>query len=55
MSDSNEYQNVKLPPQQLPMSRKTKAWRKKHLEWAKTKACYNYAPVRNSVLHKRIN
>lgn len=55
MSSSNNYQNIKLPPQQLPMSRKTKAWRKQHLDWAESKAFYNYAPVRNSVIHKRIN
>ena len=46
---------VQFPPQQLPFSRKTKAWRKKHCDWASSKAFFNYSPVRNSVLHKRIN
>lgn len=44
-----------FPPQQLPFSRKTKAWRKKHCDWASSRAFFNYSPVRNSVLHKKIN
>lgn len=44
-----------LPPQQLPFSRKTKEWRKKHLDWASTKAIFNHSLVRKSVLHKKIN
>lgn len=44
-----------LPQQQLPMSKKTKAWRKKHLDWADSKSFFNYAPVRNSTIHKKIN
>ena len=44
-----------LPPQQLPFSKKTKEWRKKHLEWAENKALFNYSLVRKSVLHKKIN
>lgn len=46
---------MQFPPQQLPFSRKTKAWRKKHCDWASSKAFFNYSPVRNSVLHKKIN
>ncbi|MBQ7430714.1 MAG: hypothetical protein IJV29_18710 [Butyrivibrio sp.] len=37
------------------MSKKTKAWRKQHLDWADARTFFNYAPVRNSVIHKRIN
>lgn len=46
---------MQFPPQQLPFSRKTKAWRKKHCDWAASKAFFNYSPVRKSVLHKKIN
>lgn len=46
---------LQFPPQQLPFSRKTKAWRKKHCDWASSKAFFNYSPVRRSVLHKKIN
>lgn len=44
-----------LPPQQLPFSRKTKEWRKRHLDWADTRNFLNYSLVRKSVLHKKIN
>lgn len=44
-----------FPPQQLPFSRKNKIWRKKHLDWATNKSFFNYSPVRNSTLHKKIN
>ena len=44
-----------LPPEQLPLSKKTKAWRKQHLDWASNRAFFNYAPVRNSIVHKKIN
>lgn len=46
---------INLPPQQLPFNRKNKAWRKKHLDWADNKTFFNYSPVRNSVIHKKIN
>ena len=45
----------KLPPQQLPFSKKNKAWRKAHLDWADSKAFFNYTPVRKSTIHKKIN
>lgn len=48
-------ENVTLPPQQLPFSRKNKAWRKKHLDWANNKTFFNYSLVRKSVIHKKIN
>lgn len=45
----------KLPPQQLPFSKKNKEWRIAHLQWADSKAFFNYSPVRKSVIHKKIN
>ena len=44
-----------LPSQRLPFSKKNKAWRKQHLDWAEGRTFFNYSPVRNSVLHKKIN
>lgn len=46
---------VKLPPQQLSFSKKTTKWRKSHLDWADSKTFFNYSPVRNSVMHKKVN
>lgn len=46
---------LQFPPQQLPFSRKTKKWRKQIVDWAASKAFFNYSPVRKSVLHKKIN
>lgn len=46
---------LQFPPQQLPFSKKTKNWRKKHCDWASSKAFFNYSPVRKSVFHKKIN
>lgn len=46
---------INLPSQQLPFSKKNKAWRKKHLDWADSKTFFNYSPVRKSVIHKKIN
>ena len=50
MSDYTQF-----PPQQLSFSRKNKAWRKKHCDWADSKSLFNYSLVRNSVIHKKIN
>lgn len=47
--------NGKFPQQQLPLSRKNKIWRAAHLEWADSKTFFNYGPVRNSSIHKKIN
>jgi len=44
-----------LPPQQLSFSKKTKEWRKKHLDWADNRSYFNDNVVRKSVLHKKIN
>ena len=49
------YENINLPPQQLPFNKKNKTWRKKHLDWADSKTFFNYSPVRKSVIHKKIN
>ena len=46
---------INLPPQQLPFSKKNKAWRKKHLDWAEGKTFFNHSLVRKTVLHKKIN
>lgn len=47
--------NNRFPPQQLPMSRKGKKWRKQHLDWATNKTYFNYSPVRKSLTRKKIN
>ena len=46
---------AQFPPQQLSFSRKNKAWRKKHCDWADSKSLFNYSLVRKSVIHKKIN
>lgn len=49
------YELINLPSQQLPFTKKNKAWRKKHLDWADSKTFFNYSLVRKSVIHKKIN
>ena len=49
------FGNINLPQQQLPMSQKGRKWRKLHLDWADSRTFFNYAPVRNSTIHKRVN
>ena len=44
-----------LPPQQLSFNKKTKDWRKKHLDWADNKSFFSDNAVRKSVLHKKTN
>ena len=44
-----------LPQEQLPFARKTKGWRVAHLLWADSRTFFNYSPVRNSVMHKKVN
>ena len=46
---------IGLPPQQIPYSQKTKAWRKKCVDWANSKTFFNFSPVRKTVIHKKIN
>ena len=43
--------NGSFPQQQLPMSRKNRVWRVACVEWADARTFFNYAPVRNSVIH----
>lgn len=44
-----------LPPQMLPYSKKTKEWRRSHLDWADRRTYYFGNMVRNSLLKKRVN
>ena len=44
-----------LPPQMLSYSKKTKEWRRSHLDWADRRTYYFGNMVRNSLLKKRIN
>jgi hypothetical protein len=44
-----------LPSQKLPFKRKTKEWRKKHLDWATDRCFENDSTVRKSTIHKKIN
>ena len=46
---------INLPPQQLSFRKKTKKWRKQIVDWADSRTFFNYSPVRNSVVHKKIN
>lgn len=46
---------IQFPPQQLSFNRKNKKWRKQCVDWADSKTFFNYSPVRNSVVHKKIN
>ena len=47
--------NVVIPPQRLSYKAKNKSWRKKHIDWAKARTFDTYEPVRNSVIHKKVN
>lgn len=49
----SEY--AQLPPQQIPISKKNKEWRKACINWADSKSFFNYSLVRKSVIHKKIN
>ena len=46
---------VQFPPQQLPMSKKTKTWRKQILDWGSNRATISSSLIRKSVIHKKIN
>ena len=46
---------VQFPPQQLPMSKKTKTWRKQILDWGSDRATISSSLVRKSVMHKKVN
>lgn len=47
--------NVQFPPQQLSSSRKNNSWKKQCVDFADSKLHFNYAFVRQSILHQRIN
>ena len=46
---------INFPRQQLPFSKKNKAWRKSCVDWADSKTFFNHSLVRKSVVHKKIN
>lgn len=46
---------IQFPAQQLPISKKGKAWRKQCVDWGDSKTFVNYSLVRKSVIHKKIN
>lgn len=46
---------INFPRQQMPFSKKNKAWRKQCVDWADSKTFFNYSLVRKSVIHKKIN
>lgn len=48
-----DLQNI--PPEMLPYSKKTKEWRKQHLDWADKRTYYFGNMVRSSIFKKRIN
>ena len=45
----------RFPQQQLSLAAKNKIWRIACVEWADSKTFFNYAPVRNSTINKRVN
>ena len=47
--------NVQFPPQQLSSSRKNNVWKRQCVDFADSKLHFNYAFVRQSILHQRIN
>lgn len=46
---------INFPRQQLPFKQKTRKWRKLNVDWGDSKTFFNYSPVRNSVIRKKIN
>lgn len=48
-------QNVSMPPQQVPLSRKGKVWRRQNVDFADSCLHFNYNLVRLSILHQKIN
>lgn len=46
---------INFPPQQIPESQKNDEWKKKCVDWADGRSYNHYSPVRNSILHKKIN
>ena len=48
-------QITNFPKQKLPFSRKTKGWRKKHLDWADNNSYLNNSEIRRKIKNKVIN
>lgn len=48
-------ESLRFPPQQIPLSKKTKNWRKQVLDWGANRATITNSLVRKSVIHKKIN
>lgn len=53
MSQNNNI--LGLPPQQLPLSKKNKEWRKRHLDWADKNSYLGCSSIRNTIRNKKIN
>ena len=47
--------NKNFPSQKLPYSKKGKAWRRDHLDWADANSYLNNSNIRRKLKHKRIN
>lgn len=47
-------ESINFPRQQLPYRAKSKAWRKRCVDWGDAKTFFNYSPVRKSVIKKKI-
>ena len=47
--------NIQFPAQQLSDAAKTRAWRKRCVDFADSKLHFNYALVRHNILHQKIN
>lgn len=55
VAEAKDRWHGNFPQQQLPFSKKNKTWRIACVEWGDQRTFFNYAPVRNSTIHKRIN
>ena len=47
--------SVEFPRQNIPSKAKGKKWRESCIEWAANKTYFNYAPIRQSILHMKVN
>ena len=46
---------INFPRQMLPYTKKTKQWMEDCVRWAQNKTYFNFALVRNTIIHKKIN
>lgn len=51
----NNSQIASFPPQRLPLNKKGKEWRERHLHWAENSSFLNNTIIRKSILNKKIN